>query len=167
MRRKRILILFVFLSALMTLPAITISANFGWGMDIRLGIEIPLTESLSIKAEAGSSLFSLEGDFVLCYGLYGIWYATEPISNLKFGLTFGLNDGMFVFNGEKASMHAIGLAGKLNYDFGGGFAANLDLGGGLPLYFEEGRPRLGGDAFLDWFWPCVKLGAKYAFPAPR
>lgn len=161
--------MFAVLLLIATLPAISqptsgirLNASFGWALDLRLGFEVPLNESFTLRADAGVSLFSLEGAFALSYGLTGVWHCATLGEALDLGIAVGIPDAMIVFSDTASFMFSFGSAVVGRYYFPNRLYGDLCLGAGYPLFIEDGELRWGRTAFFE-LWPNARLGIGYEF----
>jgi hypothetical protein len=144
-------------------PSISLGLNVGWDLDFRVSAEMPIAPNYAVRAEIGSTLFSLEGAFALTYGLTGIRYFDTPIGALRLGIAFGVPDGMVVFTERGAGTLSLGGAVLASYGFGKGVSANLRAGVGYPFIYE-GKSGSWGKTAFGGFWPDLMAGIAVALP---
>lgn len=128
----------------------------GWPFDLRLGAEVALSRDLALRAELGATIFSLEGDLALTYGLGGVWYFARAGEAFDFGLFAGLPDAMLVLADEPAHMLSFGAALAGRWKFARGMDAGVRLGAGYPLFIADGVSEWGGGP-IGGLWPDARL----------
>jgi hypothetical protein len=143
-----------------TVPELSLDATIGWTLDLRLGAEVSVTDNISLRAEIGTSPFSLEGNFVLTYALSGIWYFTQFDNGLDLGILVGMPDGMIVFTENTSYMFSFGAAFLTKWEIGSGLYFNAHLGAGLPYTIDNGIGEWGQTSFWG-LWPDARIGIGY------
>ena len=130
-----------------------------WDAGARAGMEYELFPQFSAKTDIGSTLFSLEGSFVITYDVFGVWRLTERNNPFQAELLFGLPYNMIV-TGSSAAMFSFGASVDLGYRFNNNFGLYLRGGGGYPLFYSDSK-WTGGSA-KGVFWPDLALELKYS-----
>ena len=165
MKQRWIMICCLLTLALLPLAAgdLAFSLGFSWELGLRVGVEYFFLPELAVKADIGTSVFSLEGDFALMYDLLLAYYPFQWQSPWTLGVAAGLTSGMSVFSEPPASMHALGLTLLPGYRFSDQFQLRLRCGLGYPLFIEEDRKEWGDvDSFLNC-WPDLGLEGIFLF----
>ncbi len=139
--------------------------DFGFSLfdlSFRLGAEVAITDEFSIRAEAGPSLFSFEGSFVLKTGLEAIWYFARNESG-ELGISVGVPDFLLVFLDPLAYRFSPGLGLVGTWFPNSMLTLGCRAGLGYPYYKDENKAEWGNSLFYG-FWPEVEFRLGYRLP---
>ena len=128
-------------------------------MGIRFGAEYEILPGISLKADAGSTIFSLEGAFALTYDLFAVYRLTDKKQPFQADILVGLPYNMWV-PAAGAAMFAPGVSADVGWQFNETVALYLRAGGGYPIFFTGGNWTFGTK---NWpVWPDAALELKYS-----
>ena len=126
-------------------------------LDLEAGFSYALTDDLSLRADIGASLFSLEGDFTLTWDLFLAWKLTQ--NPVVFGLYAGIPSAMMVFTDPTSFMVSFGGGAYCQYPFSDSFSLGARLGAGYPLFIISGEIEDKTTNFPLGIWPDLCLEA--------
>ena len=128
-----------------------------WDAGMRLGAEYSLTPKFALKADAGSTLFSLEGNFALTCDVFAVRKIFGSQNGFQLGLMAGLPYNMIVF-GSRSAMFSFGASLDSGYQWANGFGLYLRAGTGYPLFDDAGAWSFGNGKYF--LWPDLALEMK-------
>ena len=128
-----------------------------WDAGMRLGAEYSVTPEFALKADAGSSLFSLEGSFALTYDVFAVRKILGSQNGFQLNLMAGLPYNMIVF-GAHSAMFSFGASLDSGYQWTNGIGLFLRTGAGYPLFGDGGAWSFGNGKYI--VWPDLALEMK-------
>jgi len=117
-------------------------------------------ERLSILADVGSTVFSLEGAFVLSGSTLAAYNFAPGNAPYEAAVCFGLTDWRYVFADPGAAQISAGASGRFSYDMGS-WRPFVRLGAGIPAAIEQGSASIGRSAFPLDLWPDICAGTAF------
>lgn len=137
-----------------------LNLSITWDLGVRVGVGYRLSDRLGVQADLGSSLFVLEGAFMLTGDLF-VTYDLLP-SDGPFGLRImaGVPDWRTVFIDPPAAEIAFGASLEAGYEFDGPWGVFLRAGAGLPIFLENGVLERRSTSYPLGLWPDLTAGAK-------
>lgn len=146
------------------LPELKLKVTLTWDLGLRVGVDYRPWDYVGFGADIGSTLFSLEGAFVLTGDAFVILYATPPADKLQLSARFGVPDWRCVFVRPLAAEIAFGASAEAEYAFSDSWGGFVRVGAGVPLFIEDGTTTWRGTSFPLGLWPDLSLGAAYVVP---
>jgi hypothetical protein len=140
-----------------------------WDLGLRVGVEYRPWDHLGFIADVGSTLFSLEedGGFALTYNVFVVVHAFSPQNAFQLSVCLGLPDGRTVFVKPTAGELAFGASIQAAYEITDAAQLFLRVGGGVPIFLEDGSWKYDRPRFLFGLWPDLSLGLKAGLGADR
>lgn len=129
-----------------------------WDAGMRFGAEYSLTPRMTLKADAGSTLFSLEDNFTLTFDLFAVRKLLNRQNGFQVDLMAGLPYNMVVF-GVDSAMFSCGVSLDTGYQWKNGIGLYVRTGGGYPIFEDEGVWSFGNGTNI--FWPDLAIELKF------
>jgi hypothetical protein len=165
--RKRHRIVLLVLAALVALAGtataqeLKVNVTVTWDLGLRVGVDYRPWDHVGFVADIGSTLFSLEGAFVLTGDAFVAVHAFPPDRPLQLSALVGIPDVRVIFISPPAGEIAFGVSGQAAYAVGERLDLFARVGGGVPFFLEEGEFGYRDIDFPLGLWPDVSLGLKF------
>jgi hypothetical protein len=141
--------------------SLRINVTLTWDLGLRIGIDYRPWDHVSFMADLGSTLFSLEGAFLLTGDAFVVMHAFPPESLWQLSAGVGIPDVRVVFIGPPAIELSLGASVQGAYRLSDAVDVFLRVGGGAPLFLEDGEIRYDRPAFPLGLWPDLSAGVKF------
>ena len=139
-----------------------LSVTVNWYLGLQVGVEYRPWPHVGFSADVGTSVFSLEGDFVLTYNGLLMLYAFPPTDSFQLNACIGVLNAMTVFTDPVAGELPIGAAIQVGYAATDWLELFFRVGEAVPFYWEPGRFERDEVRFPLGLWPDLSMGGRFS-----
>lgn len=140
-----------------------LSVTINWYLGIQVGVEYRPWPHVGFVADIGSTLFSLEGEFVLTYDSFLVLYAFDPSSRFQLNACVGVLNAMTVFTEPIAGELPIGAAVHVGYAATDWMELFFRIGEAVPFYWDPTTFELDEVRFPLGLWPDLSMGGRFSW----
>jgi hypothetical protein len=150
-----------------TVGEFRVAVTATWDLGLRVGVDWRPWEHVGFAADVGSTLFSLEGAFILSGDAYVVIHGLPPEDRLEASLRLGVPDWRVVFAGPAQAMVALGVSAQIGYAIVGPWNVFARAGAGVPWFVSSDGIALDRTSFPLGLWPDLSLGVTYRVTGGR
>lgn len=138
-----------------------ITITVTWDLGLRLGVEYRPFTSVGFSADIGSSLFSLQGTFLLTADTFVVFYFFPPDNRFQLSARVGVPDARLIFIKPAEGEIAFGVSVEGGYHVADRLDAFLRVGGGVPFFWDGESFAQRKVSFPLGLWPDLSLGVRF------
>lgn len=132
-----------------------------WDLGLRIGIEYRPFRYVGFAADIGSTLFSLEGAFLMTGDVFTVFYLFPRENSFQLSARVGIPDWRVIFIKPAQGEVAFGASVDGEYQFSQKLGGFIRLGGGVPFFWDGESFAYRKVSFPLGLWPDLSLGARF------